>query len=881
MQLDLVISTPDESEPHVDSGLMPGISATGAACPFSIKTAANAPADELRLSQAIRSGMADDIAAHVPPEQRSERSWELFATIFANSPIPIIISRLSDGRYLEANAAALKMMRYTRGQVIGRNAIELNIWPRYADRENIVATLRAEGRIDRLDISMRRQDGAMVNALYSAQLVTLAGQICIISTILDVTDKKHAEEQQRQLEDRFLKVFRHSPYAIVLSRLQTGEYIDVNEAWSGLTGYKANEVVGQRTLSVGVWANPAERQQMVDILERDGAVTNFPFQLRRKGGAVVEALLSGALIELNGEKCLLAMSVDVTERNRADAQLRLSEQRFADVLDAAGEFVWEVDANDRFAFVSPRVVAITGFTPEEMIGRTPVSFMPAEEAERVRTWLKTNRDDGTPIRSLEHLSLCKDGRVVWLQISAVPIHDCDGKVIGMRGTGLDITERKNAAKLIEELATLDALTHLPNRRLLMDRLGQSLFTAQRNREMIGVLFIDLDRFKTINDSLGHAIGDGMLKEVAKRLSSLTRRGDTLARLGGDEFVMVLGEMHSADDAGTVAKKVIAALAAPYEIDGQVLSNGASIGISVFPNDATDGPTLIRNADMAMYVAKNNGRHNYQFFAPEMNVRAMEKLAMENSLRDAVAKGQFELHYHPKFNLADGRLCGVEALVRWHHPQLGTILPDRFIPVAEENGLIVALGEWVLGEACRQSRAWADAYGKPLPIAVNLSTSQMTAELPRVVRNALIEARLDPHLLELEITESLLMRNIDESMTMLRQLSDLGVSIAIDDFGTGYSSLAYLRRFHVDTVKIAQSFIGDVAGDMDDAAIVEAIVALAHSLKLRVVAVGVETRAQHSRLAELHCDQCQGFLFSRPLSAKDFEASYLQEAVLQD
>lgn len=591
-----------------------------AACLEPALEPAHAPSNGQRLGQAIRTGLAEDIAAHIPVEQRSERSWELFATIFANSPIPIIISRLSDGRYMEANAAALKMMLYSREQVIGKTAIDLNIWPRYADREAIVATLRAEGRIERLDISMRRQDGQMVNALYSAQLVTLADQVCIISTILDVTDRKRAEEEQRQLEDRFLKVFRHSPYAIVLSRLQTGVYIDVNEAWSRLTGYQAGEVLGHSTLAVGVWADPVERAQMVTILERDSVISDFPFKLRRKGGAVIEALLSGALIELNGEKCLLAMSVDVTERNRTDAQLRLSEQRFADVLDAAGEFVWEVDANDRFSFVSPRVVSVTGFTPEEMIGRTPVSFMPPEEAERVRAWLKSTRQDGTPIRGLEHLSIRKDGQIVWQQISGVPIHGPDGKVIGMRGTGLDITERKNAAKLIEELATLDALTHLPNRRLLMDRLAQAQHASARSRQPGAVMFLDLDRFKWVNDTLGHDMGDELLRQVAARLRQCVRHTDTVARLGGDEFVLVIQQLgEQLDEAtalvSTLADKVLAALREPIALGEVQHTVTTSIGIAIFLGEGNASTQLLKQADEALYQAKAQGRNSARIYTP--------------------------------------------------------------------------------------------------------------------------------------------------------------------------------------------------------------------------------------------------------------------------
>jgi diguanylate cyclase (GGDEF)-like protein/PAS domain S-box-containing protein len=580
--------------------------------------------------------LAGDIANHLDVALQHEVSWTLFATIFAHSPIPIIISRLADGRYLEANAAALQLFNYVREDVIGRTALELAIWPSYADRVAMVESLQRHGCVSRLDVRLRRRDGTMVDVIYSARLVELVKETCVVSTIQDVTEKKRAEEVQRQLENRFAKVFRHSPYPIGLSRLADGVYLDVNEAWTDLTGYRLGEVLGKSTLELGIWVNPHQRVQAVTKLEWHGSFRDFPFQLRRKDGSIVEAQLSAAVIEWGGHKCLLAMSVDVTERKRADEQLRLSEQRFADVLDAAGEFVWEIDSQDQFSFVSPRVQTIMGFSPAEMIGRTPASFMPPEEAERVRLWLRTTREEGSAIRNLEHRSTTKDGRSIWLQISGVPVRAPNGQSVGMRGTGLDITERRRAAQLIEELATLDSLTHLPNRRLLMDRLAQCLLAARRKQTMFAVLFIDLDRFKTINDSLGHAVGDALLKEVAVRLASLVRRGDTLARLGGDEFVVVLTDVGSADSAGKVAQKIIAALAAPYHLDGQVLSNSASVGISLYPDDAADSELLLRHADMAMYCAKQKGRHQYQFFASEMNARAVQRLAEENRLQGLAA-----------------------------------------------------------------------------------------------------------------------------------------------------------------------------------------------------------------------------------------------------
>ncbi len=820
-------------------------------------------------------GVGSMITAQVEAAEAVKRSQAMFATIFAANPVPIVISRVNGYRLFEANQAAFDLFGFRREEVLGMTTTELGLWEDENDRDRLIA-LFATGRVDNYDLRLRRRDGAWLDLLYSAQIIDFAGEPSVIATILDVTARKKAERAQREFEQRYARVFEASPDAIIISRLDDGVYLELNGAWERLSGYSREEVVGKSSLDLGIWVDPAARARLVARLAAEGTVRQFEFQFRRKGGEVAEAMMSAEVIEFHGERCLLTLLADMTERRRAEERLRESEQRFVDVLDAAGEYVWEVDNEGAYTFASARVEKVLGYTPEELMGRTAASMMPPAEAIRVREWLTTSRVPGSPIRNLEHQSITKDGHIVWIQISGVPMYAADGSVRGLRGTGFDITERKLAEQRIEELATRDVLTQLPNRRLLMDRLSQGILAAQRDSELLGVLFIDLDRFKTINDSLGHAIGDRLLKQVAQRLTELMRRGDTLARLGGDEFVVVLANLRAAEHAGLIAQKIIAALSAPFLIDGRTLNSSASVGISIFPNDSVEGATLIRNADMAMYFAKEHGRHNYQFFSPEMNARAMEKLAMENTLRNALARGEFELHYHPKFDLKNHmRLTGMEALVRWRHPELGLIGPNRFIPVCEETGLIAPLGEWVLNEACRQAKAWAarlDEQGG-LTMAVNLSVGQLSKGLARTVHDTLTRTGLPAHMLELEITESMLMKSIGENVDILRQLSDLGVAIAIDDFGTGYSSLAYLRRLHVDTLKIDQSFVRDVDTNLDDAAIVEAIVALGHSLKLTVVAEGVETELQRDMLEKLDCDQCQGFLFGEPLPPAEFEKQH--------
>jgi diguanylate cyclase (GGDEF)-like protein len=451
---------------------------------------------------------------------------------------------------------------------------------------------------------------------------------------------------------------------------------------------------------------------------------------------------------------------------------------------------------------------------------------------------------------------------------AAPLFDEAGRTRGAIGASLDITERKRAEEQVRTLAYHDALTTLPNRLLFQDRLSQAVAQTRRQRGGLAVLFLDLDRFKVINDSLGHTVGDRLIREVAQRLRGAVREEDTVARLGGDEFTLLLPDVAKAVPAARVARKVLDVVKAPYVLDGRELYVTASMGISLFPDDGQDAETLVKNADTAMYRAKEQGRDGYQLYTPAMNATALERLNLESGLRKALANDQLVLYYQPIFDIFRGRVHGLEAVLRWRHPELGMVAPAEFVPLAEVTGLLGPIGAWVMRTAAAQARAWQRAGHEDLTVAVNLSARQFQEpDLVAQVTEALEASGLEPRRLELEITESNAMQNAQQAIHTLRELKSLGVRLSIDDFGTGYSSLSLLKQFPIDTLKIDQSFIRDITTDPDDAAIATAVIALAHTLKLKVVAEGVETREQLDFLAARGCDRTQGYYLSPPVPAE--------------
>jgi len=560
---------------------------------------------------------------------------------------------------------------------------------------------------------------------------------------------------------------------------------------------------------------------------------------------------------------------DITERRRAEAALQESEQQFRQLAANIPQVFWMTDASQReLIYVSPAFEKLAG-RPVADVREDPrcwVTMIHHEDRQRVTTARRAAGDG----RYDEVFRIVRpDGTICWVHDRAFPVQDAEGKVHRITGIAEDITERKQAEEQLMRLAHYDVLTSLPNRVLFYDRLKQSLAQAKRNQWIVGVMFIDVDRFKNVNDTMGHAVGDRLLQQISERLKGTVRAGDTVGRLGGDEFAVVLSNLVSAQDASVVAQKMMACFKEPFRLESTEVYVTASIGITLYPDDSTEQDILIRNADAAMYKAKEIGRDSYQFYTPEMNTRALAVLGMENSMRRALDRGEYLLHYQPKVGIANGEITGLEALIRWRHPERGLVSPGEFMPVLEETGLIVPVGQWVLNAVCEQIKAWESAGVQPVPVAVNLSARQFTSkDLGETIKRTLEEHQIDPGLIELEITESSLMVNTEEAVRTLEYLSGLGVSLSIDDFGTGYSSLSYLKRFPLDSLKIDRSFIRDVTTDGDDATITRAVISMAHSLGLKVVAEGVENERQLAFLTEYGCDQIQGYFFTRPLPADD-------------
>jgi diguanylate cyclase (GGDEF)-like protein/PAS domain S-box-containing protein len=556
------------------------------------------------------------------------------------------------------------------------------------------------------------------------------------------------------------------------------------------------------------------------------------------------------------------ITMDIDERKYADERLHLQ----AAALEAAANAIVITDSHGAILWANPAFTTMTGYSKEEVLGKNPRMLKSGNQPESYYANLWSTISSGKVWRG-EIVNRRKDGTTYTEEMTITPVTQSGGnaetKFVAIKQ---DISQRKAAEERVQFLAYYDALTELPNRTLLRDQLAKAVAGARRRKDKVALLFLDLDRFKDVNDSLGHSVGDLLLQEVAERLKRFGREPDAIARLGGDEFLVVLNGVKEVSDAAIAADRLVKLMTAGFVIQGHPITVSCSVGISVFPEHGVDGETLIKNADTAMYSAKEKGRNNFQFFTEDMNAQAVERLTLESSLRLALDRKELFLVYQPQMDIASGRIVGLEALLRWQHPELGLVPPDKFIRIAENSGLILPIGEWVLRTACSQARTWQDEGLPALSVAVNVSAIQVRQEgFCKLIRRVLHETKLAPQYLELELTESLLLANADLMLSVVQELKAMGVTLAIDDFGTGYSSFSYLRQFQVSKLKIDRVFVRDVAVNSDDAAITTAIISMAKSLHLKVIAEGVENEAQMSFLRGHQCDEIQGYYFSKPLA----------------
>jgi diguanylate cyclase (GGDEF)-like protein/PAS domain S-box-containing protein len=833
-------------------------------------------------------GVIKDITESKLSEKQLRDSEERYRTTFQMHLDAIDICQVEDGRFLDVNDAFVRITGFAREEVIGRTAMEIGIWADSRDRQKLLDALRRNQGRCTFEAPYRNKEGNLRWGLLSVSEIELDGISCILSITRDITDAKAAEERLaaasealRGNEERYRAIFETSSDAVVLIGQSDGNIIDANQAFFDSLGYQRNEVIGHTTNELNLWVNDGDSQRLLDELTKNNICRNMEFLSRRRNGEKFWIRMSASSIEIGGIPCRLVFAQDITDAKAAEERLaaaaealRVSEERYRSAFQTSLDAITinrlsdgiYIDCNQAF-------LDITGYIREEVLGRTP------RELEiwanfRDRQTMDAMLIQNSSCRRIEVQFRKKNGEVFWGEMSA-SVMEIEGAPCVLSITR-DLSAAKTAEKTIRSLAFYDPLTGLSNRRMLMERLRQPLDAEIRSGSSQALLLIDLDHFKTLNDTLGHQTGDLLLQEVARRIVACTHEADTVCRLGGDEFVVVLEDLSKvAEDAAAQAKavgeKILAVLDQPFLLEDHECLSTASIGIAVFGDrhDSTD--EILKQAEIALYQAKAAERNTLRFFSPALQAAVNTRAALEEDLRQAIKEKQFLLYYQPQ--VERGRLTGSEALIRWMHPKRGLVPPNDFIPLAEETRLILPIGDWVLEAACAQIALWAGRKDAAhLTIAVNISALQFRQ--PSFVEQVLATLRrtgANPDNLRLELTESMLVDNIEEVILKMTELKSHGLRFALDDFGTGYSSLAYLKRLPLDRLKIDRAFVRDMLVDATSGAIAQTILSLSRAMGISVIAEGVETEEQRGYLAALGCHSFQGFLISRPLPLENFEA----------
>jgi len=833
-------------------------------------------------------GFIEDITGRKRAERQIRESEERYRTVFQTSPDGVIISRQSDGVILDVNQLFLDSVGFERNEVIGRTVVQLGLWVNDSDKQMYFEQLNQQGEYRDLEVQSRKKNGELFWIRLSASLIEIGGERCRITFAKEISEVKAAQarmaaaqEALRASEERYRTVFQTSLDAISINRVSDEKYIDCNQAFLDNLGFEREEVLGRTSQELNIWADERDLQKLVEILRQNYSCRGLEARFRKKNGVVGWGEISAEVIELDGVYCIISITRDTSDAKAAEERLasaqealRASEERYRTVFQTSPDLVdinrlddgTFIDANDAY-------LDILGFEREEVIGRTSWELNIWADPRDRQSFVELLRQNSN-CRNLEANLRRKNGEIFSALISAAVI-ELDG-VPCIVSITRDMSASKEAENTIRNLAFYDPLTGLPNRRLLLDRLRQALAASARWGRTQALLLIDLDNLKTLNETLGHQTGDHVLREFARRLAACVRETDTVARLGGDEFVVMLEDLsevpeEAAAQAQAVSEKILASVDQPYLFDDRECLSSASIGITVFGDRPNSTDDILQQTDIALHQAKAAGRNTMRFFSPALQAAVNARATLEEDLRKAIKTNQFLLYYQPQ--VEQGRLTGAEALIRWKHPLRGIVPPDEFIPLAEETGLILPLGEWVLQNACTQIAAWAgQEQTADFTVAVNISARQLRQpEFVGQVLAALDRTGANPQRLRLELTESMLVENIEEIIAKMTQLKSHGLRFSLDDFGTGYSSLAYLKRLPLDRLKVDRAFVRDILVDASSGAIAQTILSLGRAMGLSVIAEGVETEEQLTFLAGLGCHSFQGYLFSRPLPVKEFHA----------